>query len=291
MSEHVIHAGPNIWLGIAAMQYIYKTKDMTYLPLAEHIAAWLIKLQNEDKDGGIRGGPRVTWYATEHNLDAYAFFNMLYIITEKPVYRESRDNVLEWLKLNAYHEGSVPIWRGRGDSTVATDTYFWSIAALGPQVLKSIGMDSDKIIKFAEDNCYVTVDFIKPNKTKVEVSGFDFAKKRHSPRGGIISSEFTAQVVASYKVMSGYYRDNNVKKAAIYENKASELLNELEKMLIMSVSKIGQSFPCLPYASVANADTGHGWFTPNGRQTGSLSATIYAIFGYYGYNPLAFDEE
>jgi hypothetical protein len=290
VSEYIVHSGPNIWVGIAILQYIYKTQNMEYLPLVEHIAEWLIKLQNEDEDGGIRGGPLVDWYSTEHNLDAYAFFNMLYQITKKPKYLTLRDKVLSWLKLYAYNKGTVPIWRGKGDATIATDTYFWSIAAIGPEKLSSIGMDPDKIIKFAEDNCRVKTEFIKPNKERVTISGFDFAKARHIPRGGIVSSEFTAQVVVTYKIMHDYYKKKNIpEKADMYEDKARDLLNELEKMIILSISKVGQSFPCLPYATQENADTGHGWFTPKGKYTGSLSGTIYTIFAYYGFNPLSFD--
>lgn len=286
-SEYIIHSGPNIWLGIALLQYINKTGDRTYLPQADRIARWLVKLEKEDPEGGIRGGPEVSWYATEHNLDAYAFFDMLYKITSKADYLKVRDRIFNWLNTHSYHKNGVPIWRGKGDSIIATDTYFWSIAAIGPEKLMSVDMDPDKIIEFAENNCYIESEFNKSDSEKIKVSGFDFAKKRHLPRGGIVSSEFSAQVVVSYKIMSQYYRSrNDAAKAVFYDNKARDLLNELEKMLILSSSASGQSFPCLPYASAENADTGHGWFTPQGKQTGSLSGTIYTIFGYYGFNPL-----
>jgi hypothetical protein len=81
VAEFMLHSGPNIWLGIAAAQHIHKTSDLKYLALAEEIANSIIRLQQEDSDGGIRGGPNVTWFSTEHNLDAYAFLNMLYKIT------------------------------------------------------------------------------------------------------------------------------------------------------------------------------------------------------------------
>jgi len=48
----------------------------------------------------------------------------------------------------------------------------------------------------------------------------------------------------------------------------------------------GQGESCLPYATQDFVDTGHGWMTPKGKNTGSLSATIYAILAYYGLNPL-----
>jgi hypothetical protein len=43
---------------------------------------------------------------------------------------------------------------------------------------------------------------------------------------------------------------------------------------------------CLPYATQDFVDTGHGWTTPKGNSTGSLSGTTYALFACYNYNPL-----
>lgn len=48
-------------------------------------------------------------------------------------------------------------------------------------------------------------------------------------------------------------------------------------MVISSPSPSGQGQGCLPYASSDFVDTGHGWMTPKGKNTGSVSATIYTI--------------
>ncbi|MDP6686122.1 MAG: hypothetical protein QGI05_04125, partial [Candidatus Omnitrophota bacterium] len=133
--EYSVHAGPNIWLGIAALQYTQKFKDKDYLPLAEDIAGWLIKLQNDDKEFGIKGGPDFTWFSTEHNLDAYAFFGMLYKITEEEKYLQAQERTLEWIKKNAFNKKQGRFNRGKGDATIATDTFAWAIAALGPELL------------------------------------------------------------------------------------------------------------------------------------------------------------
>ncbi|MGE5197558.1 MAG: PilZ domain-containing protein, partial [Deltaproteobacteria bacterium] len=124
-AEFIVHSGPNIWLGIAVLQYTAKSRDRAYLNLAEEIARSMIALQNEDPESGIRGGPDVSWYATEHNLDAYAFFNMLYTTIPKKEYGLARDKALAWLVSHTYDSTEVPIKRGKGDSTIATDTYAW----------------------------------------------------------------------------------------------------------------------------------------------------------------------
>ncbi|MFH1128870.1 MAG: hypothetical protein V1699_05635 [Candidatus Omnitrophota bacterium] len=286
-AEFIVHSGPNIWLGIAIVHYTKTSLDRSYLKLAEEIAQGIINLQAQDIDGGVRGGPDVRWYATEHNLDAYAFFNMLYLVTQKEQYLKARDKVLSWLTANTYNKFDIPINRGKGDSTIATDTYAWSIAAIGPQQLEELGMNPDSILEFAEKNCSVEVDFTRPEGKTVKVKGFDFAPQRHVSRGGVVSSEWTAQMVLSFKIMAEYYyKKGMIAKARTYEFKADDYLNCLGNMVISSPSPSGQGESCLPYATEDFVDTGHGWMTPKGKSTGSVSGTAYTIFAYYKFNPL-----
>ena len=290
-AEFTVHCGPNIWLGIAIIQYGEKTKDNLFLKLAEGIARSIIALQDKDKDGGIRGGPAVGWYSTEHNLDAYAFFDMLYKVTKNEQYRSARDKVLNWLNLHTYDKMDIPIMRGKGDSTIATDTYAWSIAAIGPEKLEQIGMNPDMIMDFAEKNCAVEVVYRRPEGNVVKVKGFDFAPQRHLARGCVVSAEWTSQMVISFKIMADfYYKKNMIAKARNYELRADNYLSGLGNMIISSPSASGQGDSCLPYATQENADTGHGWMTPKGRATGSVAGTAYALFAYYNYNPLKLKE-
>ena len=286
-AEYIVHSGPNIWLGIAIAQYTKKTQDKRYLGLAEEIAAAAMNLQNQDKEGGIRGGPAVDWYATEHNLDAYAFFNMLHTITGKFKYMDSANKILNWLAEHTYDKPDIPIKRGKGDSTIATDTYAWSIAALGPHKLERMGMSPDRIMEFAEANCSVEVDYLRPEGRKIRIKGFDFAPQRHVARGGVVSSEWTAQMVIAFKIMEEFYANKGMPDHARgYKVKAEEYLSSLGNMIISSPSPSGQGESCLPYATQDFVDTGHGWFTPKGKSTGALAGTAYTIFAYYNYNPL-----
>ncbi len=286
-SEYIVHAGPNIWLGIAILQYTNKAKDNKYLGLAQEIAEAIIGLQNQDSEGGVRGGPSVAWYSTEHNLDAYAFFGMLYKIAGLPKYRDARDKIFNWLTKRAYDRPDIPIRRGKGDSTIATDTYAWSIASLGPEKRAGAGMSPDKIMDFAETNCLAEVSFTRPEGQAVKIKGFDFAAQQHIARGGVVSSEWTAQMILSLKIMAEYYEKQGMSaKSRTYELKADEYLVNLCNMIISSPSPTGQGQGCLPYASVDSVDTGHGWTTPQGKFTGSVAGTAYTLFAYYNYNPL-----
>jgi hypothetical protein len=290
-AEFIMHCGPNIWLGLAVMQYTNYSKDQRYLSFAESIAAAMIRIQNEDVGGGLRGGPNVTWYSTEHNLDAYAFFNMLAQVTGKSIYAQAAQKTIVWLVNNTYDRPDLPVKRGKGDSTIATDTYAWSIAAIGPEKLLSLGMDPDRIMEFVEENCGVEVDFTGLDGKSVKVKGFDFAPMLHTARGGVVSSEWTAQMVVSYKIMEDFcLKKRNKAKAVEYGLKAQMYLGELCKMIISSASPSGQGQGCLPYATLDQVDTGHGWSTPKGSHTGSVSGTTYTLFAYYGFNPLELKE-
>lgn len=285
VAEYIAHAGPNLWLGIAILQYTNKTKDYTYVSLARQIAQWVLYLQ--DEEGGIIGGKGLNWYSTEHNLDGFAFFNMFYELNKEKVYKDTADKILKWLEKYAYSNEPVPINRGKGDSTIATDTYAWSIAALGPQRLKELNMDPDAILEFALENCMVTTEFTDRFGKTITVSGFDFAKHQHIARGGVVSGEWTAQMILSFNIMSDYYLlGGQLSKAAYYQNQSLKYLNELNKMVISSPSSFGQGDWCMPYASQENVDTGHGWRTPNGNKTGSVAATTYTIFAISKFNPL-----
>lgn len=289
-AEFIMHCGPNLWLGLAIMQYTQSTQDKSYLALAESIAATIMNLQEKDS-GGIRGGPTVEWYSTEHNLDAYAFFNMLAETTQKTIYSQAAARVLNWMVKNTYDRKDLPVKRGKGDATIATDTYAWSIAAIGPQKLFTLGMDPDKILEFVEENCSVEVNFLRANAQNVKIKGFDFAPLRHTARGGVVSSEWTAQMIVAYKIMEEFYLKKGDKiKAANYGQKACMYLSELGKMIISSPSASGQGEGCLPYATQDQVDTGHGWSTPKGSHTGSVSGTTYTLFAYYGFNPLELKE-
>ncbi|MFA5008251.1 MAG: hypothetical protein WC546_03410 [Candidatus Omnitrophota bacterium] len=282
-AEYAAHSGPNAWIGIAVLDYYKETKNAKYLPIAEKVSEFLLKMM--DKEGGIKGGPTVEWYSTEHNLDAFAFFNSFYEITKNDKYRIAAGKIKNWISKYAYTSYGPPVNRGKGDSTIATDTYAWSVTAFGPDELMSMKMNPERILDFAIENCEVTSSF-KRKEGEVQVRGFDFAKFRNCARGGIISCEWTAQMILSFEIMADYYKSKDINKFRDYLKKSIFYSNELQKMLITSASKIGVEDPCLPYASSAQVDTGHGWRTPSGNKTGSLSSSAYFLIAYLGYNPL-----
>ena len=153
--------------------------------------------------------------------------------------------------------------------------------------LKQLGMDPEEIMNFAEEHCAVRVNFTRPSGVQIEVAGFDFAKYADMPRGGMISPEWTSQMIVSYQILSRYFaQKERVIQAGYYAEKARVYTGELNKLIIASPSAKGQGEGCLPYTTLENADTGHGWNTPLGTKTCSVAGTAYTIMAIKQFNPL-----
>ena len=281
--EYVVSSGPNAWIGLASLNYVKFTNERRYLKIAKAVADFLLKMM--DKEGGVRGGPNFYWYSTEHNLDCYAFFKMMGELTNNSYYLDVSQKIKRWIDTYAYTDKGIPVNRGKGDATIATDTYAWSITALGPQELISLKMDPEVILDFAVKNCHVTTHFKVKNR-EISVTGFDFAKAKNLARGGVISCEWTAQMILAFEILSNYYQEKDPDKANYYWERANYYFEELQKMVISSPSPLGKANPTLPYASASFVDTGHGWRTPKGDKVGSLASTAYFLISYLGYNPL-----
>jgi len=272
-AELVVDKRANAWLGIAILQYTQKSQDRKYLGLVEKIAQAIANLAGEDgKEEVTSKALDIAWQAAEQDLAIYAFYNLLYKVTGEPLYKTRSDELFNQL---------LPF----------VDTHVWSIAAIGPEKLNAAGINPDRILEFIEQNCQVEVSYTRPEGKNVKIKGFDFAAQRHLAKGGVVFSEWSAQMVLAFKIMGDfYYNKNMIAKARSYKSKAEEYLVELGKMIISSLSASGQGESCLPYATQDFVDTGHGWMAPKGKSTGSLAGTTYTIFAYYNYNPLELKE-
>jgi hypothetical protein len=73
-----IRAGNQAWVGLAALEWRSLTCSGRHDRLIAGTARWLLAHRLADPAspgfGLVRGGPDVTWYSTEHNLEARAFF-------------------------------------------------------------------------------------------------------------------------------------------------------------------------------------------------------------------------
>ena len=312
----LVWSGENLWMGIASFHLYKATGQKEYLEFAKRLADFALSLQNEDKTninyGGIplgpRSGPNVVGdqhlnydvnqpgfeevFATEHNIDAYALFNLLYQETKEIKLKEAKEKILLWLKRVAYNPREHRFNRGcrrEVDTAVATDVHSWGISALGVDVLDKIELGlAERMIKFVEENCQVNVVYVKPNGEKIKVEGVDFVDQKTAKglgRGPMVSPEWTFQLINAYKRLSNdFAKRGEQEKTNRYNQKRLRLIENMLSLAIEDGSGLAY-----PYATLADAPIGHGYNTP---ANGNLSTigVAYAILSLLKYDPLVFKE-
>jgi len=146
---------------------------------------------------------------------------------------------------------------------------------IAPNPFKPFSQARDNIIIYNLP-LEVQTEFKNPDGSTYKVTGFDFTIPSNMGRKGIVSGEWTAQMIGALKIMAAHYNGKDFKKFQYYNEKARFYESELLKM------KIGDA---LPYASKANERTGHGWRTPRGDSMQALASTAYFVLSSTGYNP------
>jgi len=285
IAEYIVHSGPSIYLGLAMLSYEDKTKNLKYRDSAQQIGDWLLNLQRDNKDGAVPGGPGLKWTSTEHNITAYVFLDKLFKKTKIRKYNTASKKILAWLERVGYNDKLKRFNRGGDDFMIATDTVALSIMAFGPQRLKDMGVEIRDLIDCIEKNCKTQILFRNNLGREVNVTGFDFCSPSSIGRGGVISVEWTAQMVVAFKELNRFYeRENDLQKAKYYRRKANYYFGELGKLLLVRSSFArGKGSGGLPYATDTGVDTGHGWYTPDHGAI-SASGTNFAIFAQEDYN-------
>jgi len=227
-------------------------------------------------------------FATEHSIDAYALFNLLFQETGEDKYRKGRDDVLHWLRTVAYNSQEHRFNRGfaqRLDTAVASDVQSWSISALGVDLLDSFepGL-AEKMIAFIEHCCLVDTEFQKPDGPKVKIRGVDFIDSATAARLGrkpLVSPEWTFQLVNAYRrIESDLSARSNVAGATLYRRKREDLTKSILGLAIPTAT--GWAYP---YATQGGALTGHEYRTPADGTLSTIGAA-YAILAVSGFDPL-----
>ncbi len=312
--DWAVRTGSNLWMGMAGFHLYKATGDVKYLDLARRLADFAISLQsNDEKDtnfGGISLGPQgdkafpndqhlggdasqisfFKLFATEHNVDAYALFNMLYQETKDKKYQDARDGVLRWLKYVGYNKEEHRFNRGCSrvdgvDTVVATDVHTWGISALGVEELNTFESEfAEKVVNFIEKNCLSEVSYVKPNKKVVRVRGVDFIDRKLAAdlgRKPMVSPEWTFQLINAYGQLADHFeRSGDVKKAGMYRQKRQVLIKSMLDLAVDSNDMLAY-----PYATQADAVVGHEYNTP---RKGNLSTigVAYGILALTAFDPL-----
>ncbi|MEW6170234.1 MAG: PilZ domain-containing protein [Candidatus Omnitrophota bacterium] len=238
----------NIWLGMAILDYVFRTHDERYLVLAKQIADNLHYFKIE---------------AQKPIAIEYVFFKMLYTLTQDKVYLPDENIIQEIKKQDLINSEELVVL----------------LLGVSPDKLSEFGLNAEDMIGFIEDN-YNVVSYHQRSKTDVvPMQGFSFEKD------DLISIHVTAQIVLIYKIIAKYYSNKgNSYKARLYQDKADEYLAEIGKVIFSSPCNIDQGQGCLPTTNtiLSKATT---------KPHISISATIYTLFAYYGYDLATLNEK
>jgi hypothetical protein len=153
-AESVFRSGTIASVGLAGALYDVYNHSTRYLAMDERAASYLLSLRGSS--GLIRGGPDVTWYSTQHNLLAYAFFVMLGTellaannSSTAATYYTDANNVASAIQSNLLvHSGNSEYFiEGLGDTVQSLDS-----DALGAMFLESRGQTTlaQQVLTYAE---------------------------------------------------------------------------------------------------------------------------------------------
>ena len=162
---------------------------------------------------------------------------------------------------------------------------FGTGSALGTDTLDAFepGL-AEKMEKFIEKNCRVTVDWTRPDGAKIRVTGFDFidhASAKTLQRPPMVSPEWSFQMANAYRRLEDdFAKKGETQKSEIFRSKREKLI---QSVMAMAVSTDGAL--AFPYASLPDALIGHEYRTPL-QGNFSMIGVSYAILALKGFDPL-----
>lgn len=142
------HAGNVAWVMLALLSYFEVAGEMRLLEAAGRMGEWVERHCRDARGAGgytagyqgwERAPKKLRYKATEHNIDLYAAFRRLHLLTRDPRWRERA----EWAKrfvLSMWDAQEGKFWTGTGDdgvtinrSVIPLDIQAWAVLALGEE--------------------------------------------------------------------------------------------------------------------------------------------------------------
>lgn len=184
------HTGNVAWAMLALLAYYETYGGEPYLVAAQKMGEWVEQNCRDSRGvGGYLGGfsgwepnaKLLQYKATEHNLDLYAVFQRLYLITHNPVWQE-RAKAAQKFVLSMWDERDGKFWTGTklDGVTVNQETVPLDVQAWAPLALNKEGKPYWRALNYAEKKLRVG-------------EGFDFNQDRDR-----IWYEGTAQMAVAY---------------------------------------------------------------------------------------------
>lgn len=184
------HSGNVAWAMLALLAYYETYGGKPYLAAAERMGEWIEQNCRDSRGaGGYLGGfsgwepnaKLLQYKATEHNLDLYAAFQRLYLITRKPAWQEQAKAAKKFV-VSMWDDRDGKFWTGTklDGVTVNQEIIPLDVQAWAPLALNEEGKPFWRALNYAEKELRVG-------------EGFDFNQDRDR-----IWYEGTAQMAVAY---------------------------------------------------------------------------------------------
>jgi hypothetical protein len=315
-----IHAGPTLWVALAALNHVKIERSTRYLEFVLDIINWcrsdLSRYRFPDGEEsavsmGFGWGP--DWskiFSTEHNIDYYSAIQIL-----RDIYKESPEKVRDifrkkdfddkWLERELSRVGRFireTVFNSKAycfvagvnengvDGVKILDGTSWGLGGIGPEFYEKAGIDIERLVENSEK--IFRAQYTLPDGHIVE--GFDITdfEGTGSARKPLVWFEGTGQMIAAYGELARYYHNKgDNKKARRYKNKAIRCMNDMYRF-----SGAYKMDGALPYMAVQPQEKQimltlrWEWEIPRGSRGGwvrSLSSSMWFLFALKDlYNPM-----
>ncbi|MFH0856098.1 MAG: LysM peptidoglycan-binding domain-containing protein, partial [Candidatus Omnitrophota bacterium] len=275
-------------LGQVIMLYEYNTGDKKYSHMLKPIADWLLDMQENYGDGGLRQIPQtpeqkqdpslIQKYA-EPNAVAYAFLRNYGSRYDNPIfgrsdYLEASDKILGWVKSALWDADKGLIRHGEGEKEYSADAQTRWIMVLGPRkFMQEFDMAPEQFWAYlmrVKDTFGVRLDFSGLDGRFVR--GVDLldmacpevaARKRGLEKGEVVRAGFpevTSEWVGALK---------EARKAFLELGKKdlSAQAQDLIQRYTQGLKKLVGAGHTLPLATKRGVLTGFGGYTPLGDKS------------------------
>ncbi|NCC51985.1 MAG: hypothetical protein EOM20_12325 [Spartobacteria bacterium] len=196
------HAGNMAWAGLALISFYEKAGGSDYLDGAIRIAEWLEANCRDTRGcGGYCAGyegweptpQKLSYKSTEHNIDLYALFQRLFLITGESIWRERADYARHFF-LAMWDPADGKFWTGTHEDgvTISRDVIPVDAQAWALMALREAHVPYRKCLEYSEDNLRIG-------------HGYDFNQD-----GDGIWYEGTAQMAVAFDLAGHTQRRNDI---------------------------------------------------------------------------------
>jgi hypothetical protein len=253
------HTGNIAWVMIALAQYYKEKGDEKFLDFVKSLGDWIVDNTYDNRgEGGYTGGyegfghSRVLWKSTEHNLDIYVAFRLLYEFTSDIKWEALADHAKYFIEA-MWNDENKFFWTGTKQDGISLNQEVYILDAQAWGVLAFKGKcEYQPAIEWVQKNFYVEANGFK---------GFDF----NDDRDGIWYEGTTHMILAFQQIgqtSNSQLFINELRNVQAYEN---------------NNNKLG-----IVASSCDTLSTGLTWLYPNRLHIG---ATAWYIFAENSYNP------